>query len=109
MRRDFGTMNLKKQEAAESALHDQTNFLPHKKLILTFFVLAVTLLVYFFDQIGVGQIVPTVGKEVESKLSWIRAAHANADIASCHKHNLMGRHVQSYREHHVSSAIWEAL
>jgi hypothetical protein len=57
-------MSLKKQQAAESALHDQTNFLPHKQLLVTFSVLAITLLVYFIDQIGVGQILPTVGKEV---------------------------------------------
>lgn len=56
----------KKQKAAEEALHDQTDFLPHKKLVLTFIVLATTLLVYFIDQNGVSQILPTVAKDVSS-------------------------------------------
>jgi hypothetical protein len=65
-------MSLRKQQAAESALYDQTNYLPHKQLLITFFVLAITLLVYFIDQIGVGQILPTVGKDVSILLSTVR-------------------------------------
>jgi MFS family permease len=62
----------KAQDEAEAGLHDQENLLPRKKLVLTFTVLATTLLVYFIDQNGIGQILPTVAKDLDAQqtISW---------------------------------------
>ncbi|KAF2436633.1 putative MFS transporter [Tothia fuscella] len=62
----------KAQEAAEKTLHNQENFLPRKQLVLIFTVLATTLLVYFIDQNGIGQILPTVAKDLHAQqtISW---------------------------------------
>jgi MFS family permease len=62
----------KRQREAEEALTDQENFLPRKQLVLTFTVLATTLLVYFIDQNGIGQLLPTVAKDLDAgqTISW---------------------------------------
>ncbi|KAF2400526.1 MFS general substrate transporter [Trichodelitschia bisporula] len=62
----------RRQDEAEAALHDQENLLPHKQLCLVFFVLALTLLVYFVDQNGIGQLLPTVAKDLHATetISW---------------------------------------
>jgi MFS family permease len=61
-----------RQKAAEAGLHDQENLLPKKQLILTFAVLSTTLLVFFVDQNGIGQILPTVAKDLNATqtISW---------------------------------------
>jgi MFS family permease len=61
-----------RQKAAEAALHDQMNLLPRKQLILVFFVLALTLLFMFFDQNGIGQLLPTIAKDLHAAetISW---------------------------------------
>jgi MFS family permease len=56
----------KRQREAEEALQDQENLLPRKQLVLTFSVLAITLLVYFLDQNGIGQLLPTVAKDLHA-------------------------------------------
>ena len=61
-----------RQRAAEEALRDQENILPVKQLIFTFFILALSLLVYFIDQNGIGQLLPTVAKDLNATqtISW---------------------------------------
>ena len=62
----------KKQREAEATLHDQENLLPRKQLVLVFFVLALTLLVMFIDQNGIGQLLPTIAKDLNATqtISW---------------------------------------
>lgn len=61
-----------RQRAAEASLRDQENFLPHKQLCLTFFCLSITLLVFFIDQNGIGQLLPTAARDLNatSTISW---------------------------------------
>jgi MFS family permease len=65
------TMNRRQREAV-ATLHDQENLLPKRQLITVFGVLALTLLVYFFDQNGIGQILPTIAKDLNATqtISW---------------------------------------
>ncbi|KZL77863.1 MFS transporter [Colletotrichum tofieldiae] len=57
---------------AEKALHDQTNILPMKKLLVVFATLAVTLLVSFIDQNGISVTLPTIAADLnaEGTISW---------------------------------------
>lgn len=55
-----------RQREAEAALRDQENLLPRKQLILTFVLLALTLLVYFIDQNGIGQVLPTMAIDLNA-------------------------------------------
>ncbi|OHW99630.1 MFS transporter [Colletotrichum incanum] len=66
MRSDLETTN------AEKALHDQTNILPLKKLLVVFATLAVTLLVSFIDQNGISVTLPTIAADLnaEDTISW---------------------------------------
>jgi MFS family permease len=60
------------QKAAEAALFDQENLLPRKQLIFTFSLLAMSLLVMFIDQNGIGQLLPTIAKDLNATqtMSW---------------------------------------
>jgi MFS family permease len=62
----------RRQREAEAALHDQENLLPTKQLILVFFVLALTFLFMFIDQNGIGQLLPTIAKDLDAAntISW---------------------------------------
>lgn len=55
-----------RQQQAEAALRDQENLLPKRQLLLTFGVLAVTFLVYFIDQNGIGQLLPTIATDLNA-------------------------------------------
>ncbi|EXF74250.1 hypothetical protein CFIO01_10956 [Colletotrichum fioriniae PJ7] len=57
---------------AEKALHDQTNILPLKKLLVVFATLAVTLLVSFIDQNGISITLPTIAADLNAQdtISW---------------------------------------
>ena len=61
-----------RQRAAEDALRDQENLLPKRQLIFTFLILAVTLLVYFIDQNGIGQLLPIMASDLHATqtISW---------------------------------------
>lgn len=61
-----------RQRAAEDALRDQENILPKKQLIFTFGILALSLLVYFIDQNGIGQLLPTIAADLHATqtISW---------------------------------------
>jgi MFS family permease len=60
------------QQAAETALFDQENLLPRKQLIFTFSLLEMSLLVMFIDQNGIGQLLPTIAKDLNATqtMSW---------------------------------------
>jgi MFS family permease len=60
------------QQAAETALFDQENLLPRKQLIFTFSLLEMFLLVMFIDQNGIGQLLPTIAKDLNATqtMSW---------------------------------------
>lgn len=66
MRGDQETTN------AEKALHDQTNILPLRKLLVVFATLAVTLLVSFIDQNGISITLPTIAADLDAgaTISW---------------------------------------
>lgn len=57
---------------AEKALHDQTNILPLKQLMVVFATLAVTLLIAFIDQNGISVTLPTIAADLnaEDTISW---------------------------------------
>ncbi|KAI9927401.1 hypothetical protein AWENTII_006206 [Aspergillus wentii] len=61
-----------RQRAAEKALHDQTNILPFKQLMIVFTSLAISLLISFVDQNGISVTLPTIAKDLnaESTISW---------------------------------------
>ncbi|KAJ9259480.1 hypothetical protein DTO207G8_1043 [Paecilomyces variotii] len=63
---------MKRQQAAERALHDQTNILPRGKLLVVFAGLASSLLICFIDQNGIGVTLPTIGRDLhaENSISW---------------------------------------
>ncbi|KAI9698868.1 MAG: hypothetical protein M1820_007375 [Bogoriella megaspora] len=60
------------QQRAEANLHDQTNLLQGRTLILTFCILAFGLLFSFIDQNGLSVTLPQVGRDLnaEDKISW---------------------------------------
>ncbi|KAF2101136.1 putative MFS transporter [Rhizodiscina lignyota] len=64
--------HFERQRAAEEALRNQENLLPKKQLIFTFLILALTLLVYFIDQNGIGQLLPIMAVDLNATqtISW---------------------------------------
>ncbi|KAE8410656.1 major facilitator superfamily domain-containing protein [Aspergillus pseudocaelatus] len=63
---------MNRQQAAEKALHDQTNLLPTGQLLMVFAGLAVSLLITFVDQNGISVTLPTIAKDLhaENTISW---------------------------------------
>ncbi len=61
-----------KQDAAEAALHDQTQLLPKKQLIFVFLIMSLALLVCFIDQNAIGVLQPSIARDLhaESSVSW---------------------------------------
>ncbi|KAI1757740.1 putative MFS transporter [Xylaria castorea] len=61
-----------RQQAAERSLHDQTNILPRKRLVLLFLSLALPLLIAFIDQNGIGVTLPTIARDLNAgdTISW---------------------------------------
>ncbi|KAK2036645.1 MFS general substrate transporter [Colletotrichum somersetense] len=62
--------------AAEKSLHDQTNLLPFKKLLVVTGTLALTLFVTFIDQNGISVTLPTIAADLnaEDTISWAGTA-----------------------------------
>ncbi|KAL4924942.1 major facilitator superfamily domain-containing protein [Aspergillus undulatus] len=56
-----------RQRAAERALHDQINILPHSQLLLVFSGLAVSLLIAFVDQNGISVTLPTIAEDLNAQ------------------------------------------
>ncbi|KAL4787689.1 major facilitator superfamily domain-containing protein [Aspergillus varians] len=65
-------MAIKRQQAAEKALHDQTNILPHGRLLVVFAGLSISLFISFVDQNGITVTLPTVAEDLNGKntISW---------------------------------------
>ncbi|KAJ5815200.1 hypothetical protein N7474_006977 [Penicillium riverlandense] len=63
---------MNKQRAAEQALHDQTNILPFKQLIVVFTGLAISLLMTNIDQNGISVTLPTIARDLKAQdtISW---------------------------------------
>ncbi|EXJ62462.1 hypothetical protein A1O7_02899 [Cladophialophora yegresii CBS 114405] len=61
-----------RQRAAELGLHDQTNLLGKKQLVIVFSSLASALFICYADQNGIGTILPTVGRDFTATdtISW---------------------------------------
>ena len=79
-----------RQIAAEVAIHDQTNILPKKQLLVVFTTLALSLMICFVDQNGVGVALPAIARELhaEATVSW---AGTSALIANTMFQVLYGR------------------
>lgn len=65
-----------RQRAAESGLHDQTNLLSKKELVIVFSSLASALFICYADQNGIGTILPTVARDFNAAdtISWAGTA-----------------------------------
>lgn len=50
----------------EYTIHDQTNILPTKRLLIVFSGLASALLVTYIDQNSIGVVLPTIGRDLNS-------------------------------------------
>lgn len=63
---------MNRQQAAEKALHDQTNILPKGQLLIVFTGLACSLLITFVDQNGISVTLPTIAKDLDAQntISW---------------------------------------
>ncbi|KAF2137645.1 uncharacterized protein K452DRAFT_329163 [Aplosporella prunicola CBS 121167] len=81
---------MSRQECAEAALPDQTNFLPKRELITVFCTLSVCMTVCFIDQNGIGTMLPSVSRDLhaENTISW---AGTSALIANTVFQVLYGR------------------
>lgn len=74
----------------EIAVHDQTNILPPKKLIVVFCAMSSALFISFIDQNGLAVALPTIGKDLHASnsISW---AGTSSLIASTTFQVLFGR------------------
>jgi MFS family permease len=79
-----------KTDAAEAALHDQTQLLPKKQLLLVFGIMSLELLVCFIDQNGIGVLLPDIARDLNAKSS-IAWAGTSALIANTVFQVLYGR------------------
>lgn len=77
-------------DKAEEALHDQTQLLPKKELLVVFAIMALALLVCFIDQNGIGVLLPSIAKDLhaQSTIAW---AGTSALIANTVFQVLYGR------------------
>lgn len=89
-RRQILTMARKDIAAVEAALHDQTNLLPKRQLIMVFMIMSLALLVCFIDQNGIGVLLPSIARDLNasSSISW---AGTSALIANTVFQVLYGR------------------
>lgn len=76
--------------ALEHVIHDQTNILPTKRLIVVFAALASALLITYIDQNSIGVALPTIGRELNSS-STIVWAGTSSLIANTAFQVLYGR------------------
>lgn len=79
-----------RQIAAEDTVLEQTNLLPRKKLLIIFPALAISHIVCFIDQTGIGVALSTIGRDLhaEDTISW---AGTSALIANTIFQVLYGR------------------
>ena len=74
----------------ESGLHDQTQILPFRELLVVFFIMALSLCVCFIDQNSIGVLLPDIANDLhaQSTISW---AGTSALIANTVFQVLYGR------------------
>ncbi|TKA25586.1 hypothetical protein B0A50_05447 [Salinomyces thailandicus] len=79
-----------KTAKAEAALHDQTQLLPKKELLVVFGIMSLELLVCFIDQNGIGVLLPDIARDLDASatISW---AGTSALIANTVFQVLYGR------------------
>lgn len=79
-----------RRTAANNVVLHQTNILPRKQLLIVFPVLAISQIVCFVDQTGIGVALPKIGRELnaEDTISW---AGTSALIANTIFQVLYGR------------------
>lgn len=79
-----------RQVAAEATVFDQTNLLPRKQLLIVLAVLAISHVICFIDQAGIGVALPTIGRDLDAEdtISW---AGTSALIANTIFQVLYGR------------------
>lgn len=60
------------QKDVEAGLHDQTNLLPIRQLLIVFSCMSLSLMVCFIDQNGLGVLLPSIAKDLnaENTISW---------------------------------------
>ena len=65
------------------SIHDQTNYLPRRQVIIVFAALASGLFVTFIDQNSIGIALPTIGKELNaaSTIEWAGTSSLIANTA----------------------------
>ncbi|KAK8174057.1 major facilitator superfamily domain-containing protein [Phyllosticta citrichinensis] len=61
-----------RQKDVEAGLHDQTNLLPTRQLLIVFSCMSLSLMVCFIDQNGLGVLLPSIAKDLnaENTISW---------------------------------------
>ena len=74
----------------EPAIHDQTNLLPKRRLLVVFAALASALLITYIDQQSIGVVLPTIGRDLNSS-STIVWAGTSSMIANTAFQVLYGR------------------
>jgi MFS family permease len=69
--------------SAEQGLHEQTNILPRRQLLVVFATLSVSLLITFFDQNGISVTLPTIAADLDAAatISWAGTASLVANTA----------------------------
>jgi MFS family permease len=72
-----------KTTVAERALHDQTNILPRRQLLVVFATLSATLLITFIDQNGISTTLPTIAADLGAgeSISWAGTSSLLANTA----------------------------
>lgn len=65
-------MRRRRDDSAEAALHDQTQLLPKKELLIVFSTMTAALFVCFVDQNGIGVLLPSIARDLnaQSSISW---------------------------------------
>lgn len=56
-----------KVENAEAKLHDQSNYLNFRDLMIVFSIMSTSLLVCFIDQNGIGVLLPSIAKDLNAQ------------------------------------------
>lgn len=52
---------------AEAKLHDQSNYLNFRELMIVFSIMSTSLLVCFIDQNGIGVLLPSIAKDLNAQ------------------------------------------
>jgi hypothetical protein len=84
------TIAARRTAAADATVLHQTNLLPRRQLLIVFSALAISHVVCFIEQTGIGVALPTIGRDLDAEdtISW---AGTSALIANTMFHVLYGR------------------